>query len=191
MAAVAPGHRLGDAEDQLAGRGTYAEAGHVYASVSGQLRQAEGSTLEVIPAEELGGAACAVPEVGAMVIARVVRMSQDRAECDIVSVGDTPLRERFRGVIRKQDIRFFEVDKIQMTECFRAGDFVRAQVLAAGDARSYVLSTALSDHLGVILAQSVAGAAMSPISWCYMKCPLTGQKEKRKVAKPFPSDSES
>ena len=33
-----------------------------------------------------------------------------------------------------------QVDKLQMTDCFRNGDFVRAQVLALGDHRSYVRS---------------------------------------------------
>merc|ERR1712194_948272 len=96
---------------------------------------------------------------------------QDRADCHIVAVGDAPLSEQFRGVIRKQDIRFFEVDKLNITDSFRVGDFVRAQVLALGDARSYILSTALSDELGVIFARSEAGTPLVPISWQYMKCP--------------------
>jgi len=114
----------------------------------------------------------------------VARVSQERAECTIVAVGDRPLSEAFRGVIRKQDIRFFEVDKIQIIECFRVGDFVRAQVLALGDARSYVLSTAVADDLGVVMARGASGAPLEPVSWQYMKCPLTGALERRKVAKP-------
>merc|ERR1719447_904240 len=111
-------------------------------------------------------------------------MNLERVTCEIVAVGDSVLSERFRGVIRKQDVRFFEVDKVRLVDCFRIGDFVRAQVLAHGDARSYVLSTALSDDLGVILARSAAGGFLEPISWEYMKCPITGQVEQRKVAKP-------
>ena len=38
----------------------------------------------------------------------MVRLASDRAECLIVAVGDLPLAEKFRGVIRKQDVRFFE-----------------------------------------------------------------------------------
>eukprot|EP00930_Biecheleria_cincta_P090429 TRINITY_DN79807_c0_g1_i1.p1 TRINITY_DN79807_c0_g1~~TRINITY_DN79807_c0_g1_i1.p1 ORF type:complete len:198 (+),score=37.81 TRINITY_DN79807_c0_g1_i1:28-594(+) len=180
--AVAPGQPLGDADKTPAGRGTYVESGKIFACVTGQKkRKAENSALEVLPEEEL---ASNVPEVGSIVLARIVRMSQDRAECVIVAVGSTALNEKFRGVIRKQDIRFFEVDKLQMTDAFRNGDFVRAQVLALGDSRSYVLSTAVSDNLGVILAKSEAGMPLSPISWNFMKCPLTGRTEKRKVAKP-------
>merc|ERR1740123_1160399 len=113
-------------------------------------------------------------------------MTLDRADCLIVAVGAMPLTEKFRGVIRKQDVRFFEVDKINMVESFRVGDFVRAQVLALGDSRSYVLSTALSDHHGVMLARSAAGGApLDPISWQYMNCSQSGKKERRKVAKPY------
>merc|ERR1719167_997438 len=111
-------------------------------------------------------------------------MNLERADCDIVAVEDTTLSSKFRGVIRKQDVRLFEVDKVRLVDSFRIGDFVRAQVLTYGDARSYVLSTALSDSLGVILARGTAGAFLEPISWQYMKCPVTGQVEKRKVAKP-------
>jgi hypothetical protein len=54
--------------------------------------------------------------------------------------------------------------------------------LSLGDARSYFLSTARND-LGVILSTSAAGATMVPINWEQMQCPVTQQKEFRKVAK--------
>merc|ERR1711964_855389 len=104
-----------------------------------------------------------------------------QADCLIVAIGQTVLFEEFRGIIRKQDVRFFEVDKINMVDCFRVGDFVRAQVLSLGDARSYVLSTASNDRLGVVLARGASGSTLVPMSWQYMRCPLTGEVEKRKV----------
>merc|ERR1719473_11990 len=134
---VAPGHCIGDADEQLAGGGTYLDGNRIYASVSGELRFGEGSLVEVLPNGQAGSTV--VPEVGSTVIARVNRLSKERADCVIVAVGDTTLSEEYRGVIRRQDIRFFEVDKIDIVECFRIGDFVRAQVLALGDARSYIL----------------------------------------------------
>eukprot|EP00747_Dinoflagellata_sp_TGD_P164765 gnl/TRDRNA2_/TRDRNA2_185139_c0_seq1.p1 gnl/TRDRNA2_/TRDRNA2_185139_c0~~gnl/TRDRNA2_/TRDRNA2_185139_c0_seq1.p1 ORF type:complete len:193 (+),score=40.66 gnl/TRDRNA2_/TRDRNA2_185139_c0_seq1:118-696(+) len=181
--AVAPGQRLGDTDEVLAGKGTYAEGGHIYASVSGELTQSDDSTMEVVPNGSESGRC--LPEVGSTVVARVLRMTKERADCRVVAVGDVPLDEKFHGVIRKQDIRFFEVDKLEIQDAFRVGDFVRAQVLSLGDARSYVLSTALSDHLGVVLARSAAGGLLEPISWNYMRCPKTGGKEKRKVARPI------
>merc|ERR1712054_288376 len=103
-------------------------------------------------------------------------MQQDRIDCILVAVENVFLEEQFRGTLRKEDVRFFEVDKIDIIECFRIGDLIRAQVLALGDHRSFVLSTATSDHFGVIAAQSAAGGQMVPISWQWMKCPLTGAK---------------
>ncbi|XP_020527235.1 exosome complex component csl4-like isoform X1 [Amborella trichopoda] len=54
--------------------------------------------------------------------------------------------------------------------------------LSLGDARAYYLSTA-KNELGVVSAQSAAGATMIPISWTEMQCPQTGQIKQRKVAK--------
>jgi exosome complex component CSL4 len=78
------------------------------------------------------------------------------------------------GVIRSQDIRATDKDKIKLAECFRGGDVVRGVVVSVcvlarlarevlsrdqislGDARSYYVSTARND-LGVIYATSEAG----------------------------------
>ncbi|CAD6888757.1 unnamed protein product [Tilletia controversa] len=59
----------------------------------------------------------------------------------------------FTGVIRAQDVRATEKDKIRLADCFRVGDIVRASVISLGDARSYFLSTA-ENRLGVIYAVS-------------------------------------
>mmetsp|Transcript_88209 Transcript_88209/g.175211 ORF Transcript_88209/g.175211 Transcript_88209/m.175211 type:complete len:188 (+) Transcript_88209:127-690(+) len=180
---VAPGERLGNIDECLAGSGTYVGGDGIYASVNGKVRHnATDASVEVVQAGNV--VAHGVPEVGSTVVAHVVQMSHLRADCAIVAVGETPLTEKFRGMIRKQDVRLFEVDKLRMTDCFRIGDFVRAQILALGDARSYVLTTAVSDNLGVIFARGAAGAPLVPISWQCMKCPQTGAKEPRKVAKP-------
>ncbi|KAE8259208.1 hypothetical protein A4X13_0g1158 [Tilletia indica] len=59
----------------------------------------------------------------------------------------------FTGVIRAQDVRATEKDKVRLADCFRVGDIVRASVISLGDARSYFLSTA-ENRLGVIYAVS-------------------------------------
>ena len=46
--------------------------------------------------------------------------------------------------------------QVDLYSCFRPGDIVRAEVLSAGDARSYLLTTA-KNELGVIFAKSLAG----------------------------------
>ncbi|GFZ14390.1 nucleic acid-binding, OB-fold-like protein [Actinidia rufa] len=114
--------------------------------------------------------------------------SFDSSEAKIIAIGRTIIltycimrivREVFVG---HQDIRATEIDKVDMHSSFRPGDIVRASILSLGDARAYYLSTA-KNELGVVSAESTAGATMVPISWTEMQCPLTGQIEQRKVAK--------
>ena len=86
-----------------------------------------------------------------------------------------PTGEDFTGVIRVQDIRATEKDKVKVGDCFRGGDVIKGQVvgtrfilvstvasltreqISLGDARSYYITTARND-LGVIFATSEAGS---------------------------------
>lgn len=128
------------------------------------------------------GAQPVVPAVGDVVTVRVVRITPRLASVDILCVGSHPVPQRYSGVIRVQDIRATEIDKVQVHASFRPGDVVRAEVLSLGDARSYFLTTA-KNELGVVYAKSVAGEAMVPVSWQEMQCPRSKVVEPRKVAK--------
>ena len=90
--------------------------------------------------------------------------------------------QRYSGIIRAQDVRATEIDKVLLHTSFRPGDVLRAEVLSLGDSRSYFLSTA-KNELGVVYAKSLAGEAMVPVSWQEMQCPRTRVVEPRKVAK--------
>lgn len=87
-----------------------------------------------------------------------------------------PAGEEFTGVIRVQDVRATEKDKVKIGDCFRGGDVVKGVVvryfglcvswvlrltfcaqISLGDARSYYITTARND-LGVIFATSEAGS---------------------------------
>jgi len=185
---VIPGQRLGHVDSYVAGPGTYIRRQHIYASVVG-FKMFEGTENEssddvkpvIIVTKEKEPAI--IPQINSIVTAKVVRTAPRLASVIILCVGSKPLKEPFQGVIRVQDVRETEVDKVQIYKSFRPGDIVRAQVISLGDARSYYLSTARND-LGVVFAQSVAGATMIPISWELMQCPKTKMKEYRKVARP-------
>jgi len=185
---VTPGEVLGKASELKAGRGAYVEPqdNTVYASLTGRrsLIPPPTGSSDQRPTVEVTGhkAHGAVPEPGSIVIARVTKVMVRMASADIMCVGSKSVREKFTGSIRQQDIRATEIDKVDMHSSFRPGDIVRASVLSLGDARAYYLSTA-KNELGVVSAESTAGAAMVPISWTEMQCPLTGQIEQRKVAK--------
>ncbi|CAM6085114.1 unnamed protein product [Calypogeia fissa] len=195
-----PGEVLGWASDYVAGSGTYVRNQKVYASVVGRQRVLPSPpdsndqifsefvvnllnsvfkpTIEVRRERERG----AVPEPGAIVTAKITKIQPRTASADIVCVGLQAIKEKFTGIVRQQDVRATEIDKVEMHTSFRPGDIIRAEVLSLGDARAYYLSTA-KNELGVVSATSDAGVEMVPVSWQEMQCPVTGQKEFRKVAK--------
>ena len=79
-----------------------------------------------------------------------------------------------------------EVDAsaIQMANCFRPGDVVKARIMSLGDARQYFLSTA-DVHLGVVWTRdSATGDFMLPVAWDEVASPSTGRKAARKAARP-------
>jgi exosome complex component CSL4 len=137
----------------------------------------------VVVVVERDGVEPVVPRVGDDVFGRVSRVDERQARVDVVAVnGRAPTGGDFAGVIRKQDVRATEIDKVELEGCFRAGDVVRAKVLSLGDARSFYLTTA-SDALGVVQARHRASReVMLPISWTEVQCPVTGEIEERKVA---------
>lgn len=181
-----PGEVLGRASDYVAGNGTYAWNNKIYASVVGVERVSQSHptaedkrpVIEVTREKEHG----AVPEPGLVVTAKVGKVMPKMAQVDIICVGSRAVKEKFSGIVRQQDVRVTEIDKVDMYSSFRPGDILKAEVLSLGDARSYYLTTA-KNELGVVSATSVAGAKMIPVSWQEMLCPLTNQKEPRKVAK--------
>ncbi|KAG8060712.1 hypothetical protein GUJ93_ZPchr0002g24663 [Zizania palustris] len=183
---VTPGELLGNSLSILAGRGAYADGRSVRASVTGHRRLVpsppgssdQRSTVEVVGHKAHG----AVPQPGSFVIARVTKVMARMASADIMCVDSKAVKEKFTGMIRQQDVRATEIDKVDMYQSYRPGDIVRALVLSLGDARAYYLSTA-KNELGVVSAQSIAGGTLVPISWTEMQCELTGQIEQRKVAK--------
>ena len=106
------------------------------------------------------------------------------ASVDILCVHDVPLREPCSGVVRREDVRTADgTEAVEIYRSFRPNDIVVARVISLGDSRSYFLTT--NDlSLGVVLARSVEGAVMSPVSSSELECPLSGARERRKVAKP-------
>mmetsp|Transcript_22445 Transcript_22445/g.49052 ORF Transcript_22445/g.49052 Transcript_22445/m.49052 type:complete len:193 (-) Transcript_22445:40-618(-) len=178
-----PGERIGHVSEFQAGDGTYVERQFIYASTVGekQVQDVDGAkVVVVVPAWKKHAD---VPDVGDLVTGQVLRLQKDRVELSILTVNDRQLNAEYRGVVRLQDIRQYEVDKLDVLDCFRPGDIVAARVLSLGDVRNFLLSTA-EDQLGVVKATSINRHPMSRVSWQLMQCTGTGYKERRKVAKP-------
>ncbi|OTB18919.1 hypothetical protein K445DRAFT_54396 [Daldinia sp. EC12] len=206
QAVAVPGQLLGPADRYAAGAGTHIHESNLYSSLLGTVavaqpekapgpakrltRIAAGSgnsnSLPTISVSRSGVSEKreVLPEVGNVVLCRVTRITPRHASVAILVVGDTVLEAEWQGLVRVQDVRATEKDRVKIYESFRPGDIVRAQVISLGDQANYYLSTA-SNELGVIMATSEAGNPMFPVSWKEYKDPETGISEPRKVAKPF------
>ena len=165
---VAPGDLLGSSTRFESGKGVHEWNQSLLATLAGRvvLEASQNSGKQRI--NVVSSKACAsdtVIEVGDTVIARVIRINTNQAIVEILFVGDIFLRQSAKGVVRREDVRLSEIDKLIMDQCFRPGDIIRAGVVSLGDARQYFLSTALGNH-GVIRAFSqVSGKEMIPVSW--------------------------
>ncbi|KAF4750305.1 Exosome complex component CSL4, partial [Perkinsus olseni] len=96
------------------------------------------------------------PSAGDVVYARVARITKQKAECVIVADhAGRPNNCGYRGHIRVQDVRYYDIDAVAIEECFRPGDLIKCKVLSIGDSRSYLLTTSGTDaSLGVVMATS-------------------------------------
>lgn len=74
-----------------------------------------------------------VPVVGTIVIGLVTKLNKLQASLSINAVEGIPLPlgQEFLGVIRSQDVRQVEKDKVKIWTCFRPGDIVRAEVVSS------------------------------------------------------------
>ncbi|KAF5988109.1 CSL4-core component of the 3'-5' exosome [Fusarium coicis] len=196
-----PGNILGPVTKFAPGPGTHVHEGNVVSSLLGRVTvtppakppgpQKRLNKITAPTTEELATISVArhghkrevLPDVENIVLARVLRLMPKQAIVVIQQVGDTVLQTEWQGVIRVQDVRATEKDKVKIYESFKPGDIVRAQVISLGDQANYYLSTA-SNELGVVMATSEAGNDMVPISWKEYRDPETGICEPRKVAKP-------
>ena len=150
-----------------------------------------------------------LPVVGSSVLCIVTRVQVRQAVCLILAVlpsaaassidsnpsftnSTFPPTEalNFPALLRREDVRLTEKDRVVMNDSVRVGDFIRAQIISIGDERQYYISTA-GNEFGVLAAKAEgdgahAGGWMTGISWKEMRDLKAGnvRGESRKVAKP-------
>ncbi len=73
------------------------------------------------------------PAPNSVVLGSVTRLSPQQAVLSISVVDGVPLPagEEFTGVIRVQDVRATEKDKVKIADCFRGGDVIRGLVVCS------------------------------------------------------------
>ena len=183
-----PGQVLGPTAANNIGSGTHIQGESLIASIAGSLHSAPSTSKSIkqptVSVARPSGAL--LPETGSVVLGRITRTNPRQANLSIIALGNRgehTCGDPFPALIRQQDIRATEIDKVKVSESFRVGDIVRAVVISLGDERSYYLSTA-KNELGVVMAKSDWGNTMVPVSWKEFLDPETGEREVRKVAKP-------
>ena len=69
--------------------------------------------------------------MGDIVLARVTRLQTRQVAMAILVVGGRVCADAFAGVVRREDVRGWEVDRVLVGEAFRVGDVVRGVVVRA------------------------------------------------------------
>lgn len=146
-----PGQLLGSSSEYLPGPGTHIHRSNLYASILGPIKTIAPakpsypqkratkitpappiplSTISIERATVTGDKAEILPEVNSTVLCRVTRITPRQATVAILVVGETVLEGEWQGLIRVQDVRATEKDKVRVFESFRPGDIVRAVVVS-------------------------------------------------------------
>ncbi|PNS18240.1 hypothetical protein CAC42_7609 [Sphaceloma murrayae] len=183
-------------------RGTYLHSNTLHASLAGPApsKSPSPNNQSTIPS---------LPSVSDVILGRITRLTPRQATLDILALTSLPSvpmtptpgsqqpltslaptnRETLpfpyphQALIRQQDIRATEIDKVTVSGSFGVGDIVRAVVISVGDERNYYCSTA-RDELGVVLGRSETGGVLVGVSWGEMvETGDGGRRERRKVAK--------
>ncbi|XP_023160593.2 exosome complex component CSL4 [Drosophila hydei] len=187
-----PGDRLCRQEDNIiVGQGTYEQGGYIYASKSGIINIDESSEKCQIVSVHKPGFHLTIPATGDVVTARVLVTTPKFAKCAIFCVRNVLVESSYRGLLRKEDVRETDKDRVDIYKSFKPGDVILARVVNQME-QSFMLSTAEAE-LGVVVAYASDfrkyRIPMVPIGWSEMQCPQTTIKEPRKVAKVLPESS--
>ncbi|KAH8242007.1 hypothetical protein KR038_001058 [Drosophila bunnanda] len=187
-----PGERLCATDDNIVlGVGTYEQNGYIYASKSGIVKIDEsGKNCQVVSVHK-PGFHLTIPATGDVVTARVLVTTPKFAKCAIFCVRNVLLESSYRGLLRKEDVRETEKDRVDIYKSFKPGDVILARVINQME-QSFLLTTA-ENELGVVIAYASDArknrVPMVPVGWSEMQCPQTTIKEPRKVAKVLPESS--
>lgn len=163
-----PGKILGPITKYAPGQGTHVHQGNVVSSLLGHVSikflsapatnagpakrlnkitgvSSSAAELATITVSRHGGRRDILPDVGHVVLARVLRLMPRQAIVVIQQVEGTVLQTEWQGVIRVQDVRATEKDKVKIYESFKPGDIVKARVVGCFPTRSLFPGMVQSD----------------------------------------------
>lgn len=146
-----PGQRLClSDENTVAGQGTYERMGYIYATLAGtvNIKEKDNVIKEIniffltiskncvffslqckFIEVECAGSQTIVPVAGDVVTARILQVNQRFAKCSILCIGEHVLEQNYRAMLRKEDVRATEKDRVEMYKSYRPGDVILARVV--------------------------------------------------------------
>lgn len=153
-------------DHNLSGTGTYSYRNYIYSALAGVVRVQSTATEKVdttnvddsgrrhqrtiTVVHDLKHCNEKLPPIGSLVTCRVVYVNSGQAKCQINCVNDQLLRLSFNAILRKEDVRADDKDRVEMHSSYRPRDIILARVFGVSD-KGYLLTTA-EDELGVIIA---------------------------------------
>lgn len=137
-----PGQKLAPAASFAPGSGVHLHAANLVASLPGPVSQghaaklppatpsASAPRLSVARHSSAAGASTSLlPEVDSVVLARVTRLTLRQVTVEILVIDDRVCREAFQGIVRREDVRATEKDRVVVADSFRVGDIIRGIVV--------------------------------------------------------------
>ena len=138
------GQALGALSKLSAGPGTHVYDGQIYASLAGAPtvdRSTKPPTLSIprwlSPSTSSQVASTNVsnkntlPKVGSVVLGKVTRCMIKQVNVAISVVDEHVCADEWSGVVRKEDVRATEKEKVVIGEGFRVGDLIRGEVVCS------------------------------------------------------------
>lgn len=71
-----------------------------------------------------------LPKTGDIVTAKVTIVNPRQVQCTIFCVGPSILARPYRGILKKEEIRATDKDRIDPYKCYRPGDVILARVVS-------------------------------------------------------------
>jgi len=137
-----PGLRLAPSSKYTSGPGTHIYDSHIYASLAGvpTLDNSTKAPTLSIPRLLASSASSDVPsvnvsvtntlpKVGSIAIAKVTRCMVRQINVAILVVDEEVCGDEWAGVVRREDVRATEKEKVVIGESFRVGDLIRGEVV--------------------------------------------------------------
>lgn len=155
---LTPGDSVCSNKEGRSGLGAFSLKGDIRASVTGKLvieppsSSAANAKKRINVVSDQFVAKDYVLAVGDIVYGKVTKINYNQAYVDVLYAGDHELPFIAKAVIRREDIRETEVDKVVVHDFLKPSAIVRACVLSLGDNKQYFLTIAKSG-LGVIVPQ--------------------------------------